>query len=160
MVQQSQCPTDPVLAASHGEARFHWIFHQCDIIQYADPSPPPICAYLPIPPMFLGIMVALFFQCMSVLLNPLNSIRRGIKWALVAHTVAMFSLLTIPTAINLNDKSVFYINNREFPGNDEQPPGPVGYGSLVGTNATGTFLVLAFSLSQWLADGLLVSSRF
>ena len=106
---------------------------------------------------FLGIVVALFFRCMATLLNPANPIRKGIRWALVVHTVALFLFLTIPFGIGFDDLSIEYINNREFPGNDEFPPGPVGYGDLLGLKATTTVLDAMFPLNQWLADGLLVS---
>jgi hypothetical protein len=95
---------------------------------------------------------------MSALLNPVNDIRGGIKWGLVAHTVAMFSFLTLPIAVDLNDRSNCYINERNYPGDDEIPPGPFGAMSLI--NIEGLHLAYAamFPLNQWLADGLLVSS--
>ena len=40
---------------------------------------------------------------MCALLDPGDRTRRGMKWALVAHTVAMFLLLTIPVVIGLKD---------------------------------------------------------
>ena len=93
---------------------------------------------------------------MSVLLSPVNSIRSGIKWALGFHTIAMFSLLTIPFGIDLIDASLCYVNNREFPGNDKYPPGPIGYWGTLNTKATATIFYVMFPLNQWLADGLLV----
>ena len=112
---------------------------------------------MPVWPILLGIAVALFFQCMGALLNPINPIKRGIKWALVAHTVALFLFLTIPVGIELENLSIGYINNREFPGNDQFPPGPTGYGDIVELKATATAFHAMFPLNQWLADGLLVS---
>lgn len=113
---------------------------------------------LSVQPTFLGIVIALFFQCIGVLLSPANPTRRGIKWGLVAHTVAMFSCLTIPIVIDLHDKSVSYTDNRNFPGNDDYPSGPLGYELLLGDPKLATFTVFAcmFPLNQWLADGLLV----
>ena len=108
-------------------------------------------------PILLGIVVALFFQCISVLLSPINPLRKGIKWALVAHTIALFLFLTIPVGIELNNLFIDYINNREFPGNDEFPPGPIGYDDLLNTKATTIVFTAMFPLNQWLADGLLVS---
>ena len=97
---------------------------------------------------------------MGVLLSPANQIRRSIKWGLVAHTVAMFSFLTMPTGIDLNNKSIGYINDRNFPGNDEYPLGPFGYEDFLSNPkvATSTVYVCMFPLNQWLADGLLVCS--
>lgn len=93
---------------------------------------------------------------MCALLDPGDRTRRGMKWALVAHTVAMFLLLTIPVVIGLNNFPTCYINYREFPGIDGIPPGPFGYGYIVGSNAISLVQVSMFSLNQWLADGLLV----
>ena len=45
--------------------------------------------------------------------------------ALFSHTVAIFSFLTVPMGIALNTAPLCYIDNREFPGNDKCPPGPV-----------------------------------
>ena len=100
--------------------------------------------------------MALFFQCMGVLLNPANTIKRGIKWALVAHTVAMFLVLTIATGIGLSYSSICYIDNREFPGGGGYLPGPFGYNSFLITTATTIVYNLMFPFNQWLADGLLV----
>ena len=112
---------------------------------------------VPIGLAFLGIVVALFFQCTATLLDRANPIRKGIKWTLVAHTVALFFFLTIPFGIYFNYLSIDYINNREFPGNDEFPPGPLGYTGLLNLKATTTVFDAMFPLNQWLADGLLVS---
>ena len=106
---------------------------------------------------FLGIVVALFFQCMATLLNPANPIRKGLRWALVAHTVALLSFLTIPFGTGFEYLSTEYINNREFPGDDEFPPGPIGYDFLLALKASATVFHAMFPLNQWLADGLLVS---
>ena len=106
----------------------------------------------------LGIVVSLFFQCMATLLNPANPTRKGIRWELVAHTVALFLFLTIPFGIDFSHLSAEYIDNREFPGDDEFPPGPLGYDSFRSLKATSTAILNAmFPLNQWLADGLLVS---
>ena len=93
---------------------------------------------------------------MVVLLNPLNPIRKSIKWALVAHTMAMFSVLTTPVVIELLYFSIQYIDDRAFPGNDESPPGPFGYQFYLSSTAASTVFELMFPLNQWLADGLLV----
>ena len=93
---------------------------------------------------------------MGVLLSPINPIGKGIKWALVVHTVALFSFLTVPVVIYLNNLSIMYIKSREFPGNDEYPPGPIGYYDILDTGATGAIFGIMFPLNQWLADGLLV----
>ena len=84
--------------------------------------------------------------------------RKSVKWGLVAHTVALFFFFT--TGFMTNRYIVFteYIDNRDFPGNDEFPPGPIGYESGF---AVGPFVPVysaMFPLSQWLGDALLVSS--
>ena len=101
--------------------------------------------------------MALFFQCMATLLNPANPIRKRIRWALVAHTVALFLFLTIPSGIVFDYLSIEYVDNREFPGSDEFPPGPVGFNDLLSLKATSTVFDVMFPLNQWLADVLLVS---
>ena len=93
-----------------------------------------------------------------MLFSPANPIKKSVKWALVAHTVAMFLILTLSTAVYLNDTSIIYIDNREFPGSDEYPPGPIGYFTILYTKATTTLVNCMFPLNQWLADGLLVGS--
>ena len=92
---------------------------------------------------------------MGVLLSPANPVKRGVKLALVSHTVAMFAFLTIPVGLNANSLSVCYINDREYPGN-ESLPGPIAYNYVL-ERKTETFVFDAmFPLNQWLADGLLV----
>ena len=117
---------------------------------------PSIVAHLASLAKLLGVAMALFFQCMWVLLSPTNTIKGAKKWALVAHTVAMFTFLTIPTGIGLNFSSTCYINNRGFPGDDKYPPGPIGYYHVLQTEATNIVFTIMFPLNQWLADGLLV----
>lgn len=145
----------PIMAILRGEGTFHGISRWLNLLRYADP-----CTHLR--PhharsiQFLGIVGALFFQCMSVLLSAVNPIRRAIKWALVVHTMAMFAFLTIPLGISLYCSSFIYIDNREFPGNDEYSPGPIGYDVVLNPKATSTVFFIMFPLNQWLADGLLV----
>ena len=74
---------------------------------------------MPVRPIFQGIVVALFFQCIRVLLSPTNPIKGGIRWTLVAHTVALFLFLTIPLGIDLNWLFITYVDYREFPGSSD-----------------------------------------
>ena len=105
----------------------------------------------------LGVTTILFFQCMAALFDPTNRTeRRGIKWWLVVHTTAMFSLATIGTAMGLNLQSISRIDNRAFPGGGQFSPGPLGYKQLVFNKAISIIPNLVFPLTQWLADGLLV----
>lgn len=104
----------------------------------------------------LGIVVILFFQCMSALLNPADR-TKGIRWLLVAHTVTMFLFATISTAMDLDLQSTSNSDNREFPGADELPPGPFGYNLLLFSNALNVIPHVMFLLNNLLADGLLVS---
>lgn len=106
----------------------------------------------------LGIVTVLFFQCMVALFNPANRKgKRSIKWGLVVHTAAMFSIVTIFTGMVLNVLSISHIDNREFPGNDSFVPGPIGYKLLIYAKPIHLVPNLALQLNQWLADGLLVS---
>jgi len=106
----------------------------------------------------LGIIIVMFFQCMSALFDPANRRREGTKWALVIYTILMFSFVTIRTGMGLNLISISFVDNREFPGvGDRLPPGPIGYQLSAGPKATNIVPSLAFLLNNWLADGLLVS---
>ena len=107
-------------------------------------------------PSFLGIVVALFLQCMRALLSHTNPISKSARWVLVAHTVALFSFLTASVVIELNYLPIICVNNREFPGNDELTPGPLGYRSTLNSGAASIIFSCMFPLNQWLADGLLV----
>ena len=113
---------------------------------------------LPTRPIIEGITVVLFFQCVGALLNPVNRTRGSVKWGLVVHTAAMFSLFAIPVAAHLSLQAISYIDNRRFPGDDVYPPGPVGYQYFTDFEAVNAFSRVMFPLNQWLADGLLVSS--
>ena len=103
----------------------------------------------------LGVVIAQFFRCMSALLG---RARRDIKWVLVAHTVTMFSCVTISTPGGPYLQYISYVDNRGFPGTDVIPPGPVGYEYLVATDPLNSLFYVTFYLNQWLADGFLVGS--
>ena len=87
---------------------------------------------------------------MGALINPANT-RNSIKWGLVAHTMAMFSFITLFTAFNFEIQSTSYINNRSF------VLGPLGY-QFMGYKVINAIPSIVFMLNNWLADGLLVSS--
>ena len=109
----------------------------------------------------LGIAVTVFFKCMAALFNP--AYRRGepVRWGLVSYTVTMLLLVTIRTTMQLIVQSISYIDNREFPGTENGSlPGPYGYQLLVVPNVINVTQSIVFALSNWLADGLLVSSSF
>ena len=55
---------------------------------------------------------------MSALFNDVKLPRGTIKWPLVAHTVTMFSILTVVTAIYLEVQSFANIGDRKSPGGD------------------------------------------
>ena len=95
---------------------------------------------------------------MGVLLSPAYRARKGVRWGLVAYTAVSFSFVTIFTALNLDVQSISYIDNREFPGSDTLPPGPLGYQYLIYSKSISVVANLMFLLNNWLADGLLVSS--
>lgn len=105
----------------------------------------------------LGIVAVLFFRCMSALLNPIDRAKGAIKWGLVAHTVAMFSFVTITTAVNLNFQSISYVDDREFPGDGALFPGPLGYQFFINSESIATVSYIFVFLNGWLADGLLAS---
>ena len=105
-----------------------------------------------------GMVIVLFFKCMAALLGPIYRNREGVKWGLVFFTVVMFAVDTVGTTMNLNVQSDAYINNREFPGiTGKLPPGPLGYRMFISSKTLGIVPNIMFNLSNWLADGLLVS---
>ena len=125
------------------------------------PSPP--SAYFPIIRSVQGIVIVLFFQCMAALFNPVYHKGEGIKWGLVSYIVAMFSLATAFTAMNLNTQSVSFIDNRECNYSARAPnlnSGPLIYQWFIRPTVLTIPPNLVFLLSYWLADGLLVSSLF
>ena len=103
-----------------------------------------------------GVVVALFFRCMRVLLSPVDRTSGGIKWGFVAHTVAMFSFVTAYNALNLSFGPTSYIDNRDFPGDSVSPPGPLGYQLLIISSTRSVVRSVMFLFNYWLADGLLV----
>lgn len=106
-----------------------------------------------------GVILVLFFRCMGALLNPAGHRKEGIRWGLVAHTVAMFVFLTINVCINFALQSISYVDDREFSGGSTTPRGPYGYqAGLLRSNPMNSVPNMMFYLNLWLADGLLVSS--
>ena len=97
---------------------------------------------------------------MTALFNPVY--RRGghIKWGLIPYTVAMFSSLTVHNAVVFSIQSLCYIDNRNFPGGDSMPPGPIGCQQSTDSGALDLIAYTTFLFNGSLADGLLVSSLF
>lgn len=98
---------------------------------------------------------------MGALLNPTDRTRGNTKWGLVAHTIAMFSILTIDAALSLSVYPISYVDNREFPGptGDSELPGPYGYQWFIYFKAISVVPNVLFFLNTCLADGFLVSSE-
>ena len=103
----------------------------------------------------LGMLVVLFFKCLTALFNPVNRRDDGINWGLVSYTVIMFSLATVYTATKAHILSICYIDNRNF-----LDDGPWGYHESMSYSAIFVISRAAFNLNNWSADGLLVSSSF
>ena len=69
----------------------------------------------------------------------------------------MCLFVTVQTGMQLNIQSISYLNNREFPGiPGVASPGPLGYQSIIFSDALSIIPNLIFFLNGWLADGLLV----
>jgi len=106
----------------------------------------------------------LLFQCVAALLNPVHRRGEGIKWWLISHTVAMFSFVTVYTAVNLHIQSEAFIDNRKDYKYASDPTvvgsGPLRYQYNIRNTALGLIPNTMFNLNNWLADGLLVSSLF
>ena len=108
-----------------------------------------------------GVLVVLFFKCMTGLFNPIYRRGKGVKWGLVVFTMVMFSLVTVHTTMDLNLLSISFIDNRDFPGvKGVLYPGLVGYREVVYFKAINVIPNATFPLNNWLADGLLVSSCY
>lgn len=103
-----------------------------------------------------GVVIVLFFRCMTTLSSPVNSMRQGVRWGLVAYTTAMFSFVTVYIAMTLEILSVSFIENRHFPGSRAVPPGPLGHQLLLYSSPIYIVPNLMFLLNNWLADGLLL----
>jgi len=98
---------------------------------------------------------------MTALLNPVYRRGDGIKWGLVSYTVVMFSLATVITAVNLHLESIARIDNRNFPAAEGMGlPGPIGYLDSIYLKAINVVPNIAYVVSNWLADGFLVSPPF
>ena len=104
-----------------------------------------------------GIVVILFFQCLNALLDSVNRTGRRIKWPLVAHCVAMFSIATLYIGTSLNVQAISYVDNRYFPGDGEFFTGPFGFLAFIYRYKTVNIIpTLMFHLNNLLADGFLV----
>jgi len=111
----------------------------------------------------LGLVILLFFQCMAAFLNPVRRRGEGIKWWLVSHIVAMFSFVTVYTAMNLHIQSKSFIDKRQAYyqiTSTTISSGPLNYQFSTRRVALGIIPNVMFNLNNWLADGLLVSSLF
>ena len=93
-----------------------------------------------------------FFRCMTGLFDPVHRRGERVKWGIVSYTVVMFSLATVLIAANFATFSVSYIDNRQF------PDGPLVYMSSVLPRTLNPVADAMAIVSNWLADGLLVSS--
>ena len=134
-------------------------------ILYGTLRVPPLHARLSVLTSFVrlisGMLIVLFFGCVTALLNPVYRRGERVRWRLVSYTVVMFSLATVLTAMNLHVESIAYIDNRNFPGATGMfPPGPLGYIDSTYLKAINVVPNVAFVVSNWLADGFLVSSLF
>ena len=111
--------------------------------------------------LILGIVIVLFFKSIAALFDPVHRRGEPIKRGLVSYTVVMFLLVTVGTGMQLDVQSISYIDNRGFPGVEGViPPGPVGYQELIQPEPIDFVQNIVFALSNWLADGFLVSSLF
>ena len=107
------------------------------------------------------MLIVLSFKCVAALFNPVHRKGKPVKWGLVSYTVIMFSVATVQTAVYIQRISVSYIDNREFPGSAVMPsPGPIGYQLLIYSSPLEIVPNAMFTLNDWLANGLLVSSLF
>ena len=134
-------------------ARFSMVLH------------PHICPFtlISIVRFILGVIIMLSFRSMIAMLNPIHRRGEGIRWWLVSYTMAMFSFVTVYTAVNLHIQSESFIDNRKDITDGDSTvvsSGPLYYQLNIHTTALGLIPNTMFSLNNWLADGFLVSSLF
>ena len=103
----------------------------------------------------LGVVIVVFFQCMALLFTPVHRRGERIRWGLVSYTVAVFSVVTVFTTVNLYIQFSSFLDYRGF-----AEGGPLGYQVFIGPAALRITPSLTFLLNGWLANGLLVSSSF
>ena len=107
----------------------------------------------------LGIVVVLFFRCITKLFDPVHRGEERIKWGLVSYTVVMFLLVTVGNVMHPYLDSISYVDNRKFPGaKGVVGTGPLAYQLFVAPRVLQRFPSISFTLSNWLADGFMVSS--
>ena len=76
----------------------------------------------------------------------------------MAYTSANFLLVTVYTAMSFNIQSVSYVDNREFFGDDSATSlEPLGHQSSAYFKVDNIARTVAYVLSHWLNNGLLVS---
>ncbi|KAF9464030.1 hypothetical protein BDZ94DRAFT_1136969, partial [Collybia nuda] len=75
---------------------------------------------------------------------------RDRNWLLAGYTFFLFSLGTIFTGLNINAAVLDFIKDRNFPG------GPEAYSTIVQFTPVGITPNVAFILSNWLADALMM----
>ena len=97
---------------------------------------------------------------MAALLNPAHRKEEGIKRWLIFYTVAMFSFVTVYTAMNLYIQSNSFIDHRGHLGYEDGFSDPLSYQGSIRVTALGFVPNVMFNLNNSLADGLLVSSLF
>ncbi len=99
-----------------------------------------------------GALFVLFVQCTSLLLK---QTKRSNYWTKVPFLLIVFLIFLFSTLFNgamMKYTQLAFIENRNFPG------GPNAYEDnmfAIPVNAMGN---VAFTLSQWLCDGLIVST--
>ena len=108
------------------------------------------------------MLVVLYFQAITALVNPLYREGQSVKWGFVGYSTVLFGLATTFTAMRVRLQQLAYIDNREFPGlpygvPDTIPPGPIGWSLLMYSKPLAIVPNVCFIIANWMADGLLVS---
>lgn len=98
----------------------------------------------------LGILAAIYFQCMHLLL--FRTGKRRANWFTTAYATVIFILGTVELASGLKILEYAFIDTRDYPG------GPLASldGLVIGT-ALPVVNIFTFYLTIWVADGYLVS---
>lgn len=121
-------------------------------VTYGTRSPQPSGTLLS-PRIVLGVYVVLFFMCFSALWDGRTASPRH-SYIMMAYTAVVFALTTVGNAMQMRDLELVLVDNRNYPG------GPMAYAQEQGSRRTLVPACTAvFTVSAWLADGLLVCAR-
>ncbi|EPQ51899.1 hypothetical protein GLOTRDRAFT_21904, partial [Gloeophyllum trabeum ATCC 11539] len=97
-----------------------------------------------------GVVLTLYVFCMHLLVTGMNATNRRTNACFIVYVTVMFVLGTLFQASNSQFTQLAYVEDRDFPG------GPAVYEEAMFYIPVDTMGNVAYVLSNWLADGLLM----